>query len=399
MAFRNIGAVFFGAVLALSGCAYIGDDLWPSLSGDDEVEDVEVVEIPVAPGETPAGQDGEPTYTPPPPATPPSPGALPPTLGSTDFAVGPATPGQPTGTFVGGKVVQLRNDLNNLQGALNAHNNELQTIRAQVTQHTQIYYGLVAAIQSRLQVGTTPGNPVLTQQWNESQVQIELLGNDIAHMNSLSNRVTSDTAMVGFLLESTTAAFGLSGAIEEDHRQLAILEDNVDRTIVVVERLLYELNGDIRRQTEYVARERNNLTTLALAVKKGEFFGSHISTRIAKAASTEGSTGGDVAFSPTDRRPLVVIRFDRKNVDYSQALFTAINRTLDRKPDAVFDLVAVSPSGGAPTQLSINAHSAQRSAEEVLQTLSDMGLPAERVKLSAMHSGDVQTNEVRIYLR
>ncbi|MDP6207000.1 MAG: hypothetical protein QGG01_01755, partial [Roseibacillus sp.] len=151
--------------------------------------------------------------------------------------------------------------------------------------------------------------------------------------------------------------------------------------------------------TEYVARERNNLTTLALAVKKGEFFGSHISTRIAKAASTEGSTGGDVAFSPTDRRPLVVIRFDRKDVNYQQALYTAVNRAISRQPDAAFDLVAVTPSGGSPTQLSINSNSARRSAEEVLRALSDMGLPAERVKLSAMSSGEAQTNEVRIYLR
>ncbi|MAG23835.1 MAG: hypothetical protein CMM09_07200, partial [Rhodospirillaceae bacterium] len=104
-------------------------------------------------------------------------------------------------------------------------------------------------------------------------------------------------------------------------------------------------------------------------------------------------------FSPTNRRPLVVIRFDRKNVNYQQALYTAVNRAISRRPDAAFDLVAVTPSGGSPTQLSINSNSARRSAEEVLRALSDMGLPAERVKLSAMSSGEAQTNEVRIYLR
>ena len=412
MAFKTVNAVFLGAALALGGCSYVNDTFWPSLSGDDETESADASDIPVAPGQAAVDQGGSPTevpvYAPPPPAAPPGyappPAAAPPMLGSTDFSMAQAPPGQPTGTFVGGKIVQLRNDLGNLQGALNVHNNELQNIRGQTAQHTQTYYGLIAAIQARLQVGTTPGNPVLTQQWNESQIQIELLGNDIAHMNSLSNRATSDAAMIGFLLESTRAAFNLSGAIEEDHRQLTILEDDVNRTIVVIERLLSELNGDIKRQTEYVAREHNNLTVLSLAVKHGEFFGTPLSTRIAQVTSMEESITStaleeDVPFSPTNRRPLVVIRFDRKDVNYQQALYTAVNRAISRQPDAAFDLVAVTPSGGSPTQLSINSNSARRSAEEVLRALSDMGLPAERVKLSAMSSGEAQTNEVRIYLR
>ena len=41
------------------------------------------------------------------------------------------------------------------------------------------------------------------------------------------------------------------------------------------------------------------------------------------------------------RRPLVVIRFDRANVPYEQALYTAVSRALERRPQALFDLVAV----------------------------------------------------------
>jgi hypothetical protein len=263
----------------------------------------------------------------------------------------------------------------------------------------------VAAVQARLQVGTTPGNPVLTQQWNESQVQVELLGGDIAHMNSLSNRSSADAAMIGYLLESTKAAFGLSGAIEEDHRQLTILEDDVNKTIVIIERLLSELEEDIKRQTEYVVRERQNLVTLSLAVKYGEFFGTSLGTRITQAVSMEEEEGivatalPDKTFVPANRKPLVVIRFDRKNVDYQQPLYTAINRTLSRSPAAAFDLVAVTPSGGTSAQLSKNSYSAQRSAEEVLRALADMGLPAERIKLSAMSSEEALANEVHIYLR
>jgi len=397
MAFLRINVTTLFAALLISGCSYSGDSLWPSLSGDEE--------------ESPGELSGmEPDMAPPVAyAPPPPPGYMPPPpppLGTTNFQLAQTPPpGQPTGTFVGGKIVQMRNDLINLDRAISIHNTELQRIRGLTAQHSQAYHGLVAAIQSRLQVGTTPGNPILTQQWNESQTLIELLGNDIAQMNSLSNRATADAALVGFLLESSRAAYGLSGAIEEDHRQLSILEDNVNKTVVLIDRLLNELSEDIQRQTEYVSRERKNLNVLSLSVKNGELYGGSIQNRAFQTAIEDGtrisSPGSASALisTPSNRRPLVVIRFDRDDVDYQQALYTAVSRTLERNPTAAFDLIAVTPAGGSPAQAALNSSSARRNAEKVLRALSDMGLPAERVTLSAMTSGDTQTNEVRIYMR
>ena len=89
-------------------------------------------------------------------------------------------------------------------------------------------------------------------------------------MNNLANRVSADAAMSSYLLEATRAAYGLSGAIDEDHRQLAVLEDEVNKTVVLITRLLDELSEDIARQSNYVSNERSNLNTLALAIKNGE---------------------------------------------------------------------------------------------------------------------------------
>ena len=124
-------------------------------------------------------------------------------------------------------------------------------------------------VNARLQVGTTPGNPVLVQQWNEAQAQLDRISADVAAMNNLANKVAADSAMSSYLLESTRAAYGLSGAVDEDHRQLAILEDEVNKTVVLIDRLLNELSDDIRRQTDYVNRERGNIQTLAVAIKNG----------------------------------------------------------------------------------------------------------------------------------
>jgi hypothetical protein len=400
--------------------------VWPSLSGD-EPEGPEVVQIPPAPSERaqlppppgypvapypPPGYPAAP-YAPPPgyPAAPypPPPGypvapTPPPPLGTTQFEPTPPTPGSPTGTFVGAKVAQLRQDLANLQNAISGHNAGLQQVRNITVQHSQGYHGVVAAINARLQVGTTPGNPVLVQQWNEAQAQLDRLNGDVANMHSLANKTAADSAMVAYLLETTRAAYGLSGAVDEDHRQLAILEDEVNRTVVLIDRLLNELSEDVRRQTEYVARERANLTALSLSIKNGELYGGSLANRAFRTAAplpldvmgVEGAAPSGVAGG---RRPLVVIRFDRPDVDYEQALYTAVSRALERRPEAAFDLVAVTARQVSPADAALNTNAARRNAEAVLRTLNNMGLPADRVNLSATTSASARSNEVHIYLR
>ena len=96
---------------------------------------------------------------------------------------------------------------------------------------------------------------------------------------------------------------------------------------------------------------------------------------------------------------MVVIRFDRPNVPYQRALYTAVSRALDRKPNATFQLVAVSPQVGSPARNALNKRAAKRNAEGVLRALADMGLPGHKVSLSATTSSEAENNEVRIFVR
>ena len=321
-------------------------------------------------------------------------------MGTSNFQPTPPTPGAPTGTYVGAKVQQLRQDLVNMQAAISQHNNDLQLLRNTTVQHSQAYHGIVAAISARLQVGTTPGNPVLVQQWNEAQADLDRLDTDIAGMNSLENKVTADSAMSAYLLQSVRAAYGLSGAVDEDHRQLAILEDETNRTVVLIDRLLNELSQDVRRQSDYVSRERGNLSTLSLAISNGELYGQSLANRAFRSATPGPYSAAASGFGgPDGRRPLVVIRFDRPKVEYEQALYSALSKTLERRPDASFDLVAVSATKGSAAQAAINATAARKNAEAVLRSLNSMGLPADRVTLSAATSSTASANEVHLYVR
>ncbi len=381
---------------ALAGCSFAADALWPSLDGKDPSgkkqqqaaagSSISVVAPVGAPVAAPA---------PPPPLS----------LGSTNFVPPQVTPGQSTGTFVGQKVGELRSELQRLQVGIRNQNAQLQTIRAQTVRNSLSYHGAIASINARLQVGTTPGNPSLVNQWNAAQALLAAIDNDVAQLNSLANQVAGTSTLSSYVLETTRAAYGLTGAVDEDHRQLAILEDEVNRTVVLIDRLLNELSEDVNRQTVYLGNERGNLTTLSLAIKNGELLGGSLGNRAFTSAApmvsrpTASSPFTSSAPANSTRRPLVVIRFDRPNVAYEQALYTAVNRALERRPSATFDLVAVAPERGSAAQVAVASNTSKRNAESVLRSLSDMGLPLQRVRLSAMTSGAAATNEVHIYVR
>lgn len=388
---RSSLAILGATVLLLGGCSFSTDAFWPSLTGE-----APAAAAPQAPNQIAiAPSAGELA------AQPVVSAGQPPQLGTTNFEVQPPRPGQSTGTFVGNKVVQLRDDLRRLQESIRQHNGDLQQIRQRTISNAQTYHQSGASIRSRLQVGTTPGNPMLVAAWNESQRLLERVNADIGDMNDLSNRVAADAALATYLLDATRAAFGLSGAVDEDHRQLEVLEDDVNRTVVLVDRLLIELSDDIRRQSRYVANERNDLNTLSLAIKNGEFFGTSLASRaygLSDNAAPAAAPSGPVSALDA-RRPLVVIRFDRPNVNYQQALYTAVSRALERRPDATFDLVAVTPSAGETAKVALDASKAKRNAQAVLRSLTDMGLPPSRVALSATTSASAASQEVHLFVR
>ena len=372
---KRTWSAFAGAALLLAGCEFTDDALIPSLTGDDPAGG-ERIEIPASTAEA---------------------NRLP-TLGASSFEPAGVTAGQPTGTEVGRRVDRLRDDLGRLQNSVGNDNSELQTLRQQAIADAVRYQELVARIQARLQVGTTPGNPELVAAWTESQLILDKIADSVGQMAALSNKAANDSALAAFILESVRATYGLTGAVDEDHRQLAVLEDETNRTVVLIDRLLNELNEDIARQTNYVSRERSDLTVLSVGVKNGELFGTSLANRAYGTAAPLRGPANTVG-GLTNRRPLVVIRFDRPNVPYQEPLFTAVSEALNRRPGSVFDVVSIVPQQGTPAQVALNANQARRNAEQVVQSLSGMGLPSDRLSLSSTSSGDVDNNEVHIYVR
>ena len=293
MAFPGVRFFVVGAMFFVSACSFTENTLWPSLTGESPT----ATKQPAA-GQTPAksaqmkqapagGSQPVPVIV----------AQRPPPLGSTNFQPASVTPGQATGTYVGKKVIDLRQELKRLQQSISNNNGLLQSLRGKIVANSQRYHGTIAAVNARLQVGTTPGNPILVQQFNSAQADLDRIAADITEMNALANRVSNNSTMSSFLSESARASFTVSGAVDEDHRQLAILEDEVNRTDVLISRLLKEVSSDVRRQTNYVATERANLNLVSAAIRSGEIFGGSLVNK-ALASATAGRSG-NIAARPT----------------------------------------------------------------------------------------------------
>ena len=369
-AVRQIGVVI-ASTLVLAACG----DVWPTLTGEDPV------------AARPAGAVGSGSGLPP--------SSIP---MQTASAVPMTGAGSTMQTAVGEKVAAMEGDQRRLEQAIDGLGKRLNALRAENGAAAQRYHAVVAAMNAKLQTGTTPGNPVLVQQWNEAEVLLNTVDGNTGRFNALSNETASEAATAGYLLDSVRATYSLSGAVDEDHRRLRLLEDNVNRSIVVIDRLLTEQSEEINRQTAYVNNERRNMTTLSLAIKNGELYGQNLMNSAysqAESAARMSNVGGP----DMGDRPLVVIRFDRPDVRYETALYNAVGRALERKPNATFNLIAVTPKQGNAAKVALNSSANKRNAEGVLRSLSEMGLPATRISMSANTTADTDANEVHVYVR
>jgi len=163
------------------------------------------------------------------------------------------------------------------------------------------------------------------------------------------------------------------------------------RDQVMVDRMVGSLNTDIARQIAYVTTERANLAALSASVSAGELVTS--SNTGARAMPSMAPGSASLAPAPVgSRKPLVVVRFERPDVAYQRQLSEAVNKALQRHPDARFDVVALAPNVAEMLN-------AQSNADGVVQTLNSLGLGAARVSMASSINAMASVNEVRLYVR
>ena len=310
----------------------------------------------------------------------------------------------PSGTFVGQKIGPLREDFLAVGDAFNIHRDSYEEVKSRVYGASTEFYGTVAAINTKLQLGTTPGNPVLVRQYDQAQGELDNIEEYLREINLLNQKVNADAGVVALLKSTLNKVLRLAGAIDQDHRQLEVLEDDTEKLEIDIARLINEITEEISRQAGFAKIENQNMLVTAVAIRNGEAMGTGILNRSFLAAQALAEAGSpdqqlDVPKVNISGLPLVVIRFDDPDIDYEKTLFDAIGTTVDKKPSASFGLVAVSPIGKNEGETRINSSKVKKYAERVLRSLVSFGLPSKKVALSAKTSSDVVVPEVHIYVQ
>ena len=310
----------------------------------------------------------------------------------------------PSGTFVGQKIPDLVLDYDAVTEAFAVHRDSYEEIKSRVYGASTQFYGTVAAVNTKLQLGTTPGNPVLVQQYDQAQTELKNIESYTREINLLNQKVSADAGVVALLKSTINKTLRLAGAIDQDHRQLEVLEDDVEKLEIDIARLINEITEEISRQAGFMKIENQNLLTLAVAIRNGEAMGTGILNRSFLAAQALADAGPpqeqlEVPKVNITGLPLVVIRFDDPSIDYEKTLYDAIGTTVDKKPNASFGLVAVSPIGKNEGETRINASKVKKYAERVLRSMVSFGLPSKKIALTAKTSSDVVVPEVHIFVQ
>ena len=351
--------------------------------------------------------------------------------------------GASSGTIVGNRALALRDEVAHLRDSVNLNSNEFAILRTSGTAGAVQYHSTVAAIIARLQNGTTKGNPILLRQWEEADACLGEVTSSLNKLNSLQIAVDSDASVASYLLGSIQAAFDLSGAVDEDYDQLKILHDEVSRLVVQLDYLRNQTTADIERQSNYLTTERANIQALAFAISRGEMLGNSLANRpvvvnpppvvgipntqapAPQAAPMSSVTGASldeaappretmqdndigvapasgnfsIGNAPSVGHLLVLIRFNQPDVEYEQQLSQAVGMAMERRPDADFSIVAISPSSGDPATLAEQKQIAKRNADEVKRALVRLGLSPSHIALTHAESKTAQSPEVHIYIR
>ncbi len=305
----------------------------------------------------------------------------------------------PVFTYVGQRIIEMQEEFTKLDADIKQGEDSFEELKFNGIKSAENYHSIVAAIAARLQIGTTPGNPILLNQYEQAQTELAEVGAQGQNLVDVGNQIALFSTRVSYLLEQARSAKKLRGAVDEDHRNLSSFQDTLKRRNVDVLRTLEDLNETVRRRDIFLAAERRRLTQLATAISVGESFGLGLGALGSLPAINNNENAelerrsDNITVSPN---PIAIFRINEQE-NYEQNLFGAISATLDKAPKSRFTLVAVSSSAGNPSEQAERAANARNDVSRLISSLVSMGMPVDRISVSSLSVANVENTEVRLY--
>jgi hypothetical protein len=279
--------------------------------------------------------------------------------------------GSPTSTFVGAESAATTPG-----AAMRGPAATLAEVQAQASRRQSQAAAARGALQDATRAQTeaaealqraAPGAPERTALAARADATLGKRAEAVGRLAALAALAASDSTAAGALASSARAEAAQPDVSPEQQRRLAGVERDASAAAADSDRLVAELGSLVASESREIAALRAALPPPQVAAMP--------------------------SFAPpAERRPLIVIRFEQPDQAYDEQLRYAVGEALRRKPDARFDVVAVAPPGGLGT-------AAKHNVEGVVRRLAAMGVPAERLTLSATTRADAKGDEVYVYVR
>ena len=183
--------------------------------------------------------------------------------------------GSDTGTAVSKSVATMRNQISSLETSLAQNAQRLADLRNAGADAASAYHEAKAHITTRLQVGTTRGNPELVSEWNTAQTSLDqwrAISTGSTPLAPPSRAIPLRRITRWTRLQPPSTCPAPWTKIIASFRCLKTNQPNhcADRPA------FEEVSDDVQRQTAYVANERSDLTVLASSIKNGELYGGEL---------------------------------------------------------------------------------------------------------------------------
>ncbi len=305
--------------------------------------------------------------------------------------------GSYTGTFVGQRVAAFRQELKQLSQAQKSNQKELDKISSNISHNANLYQKTISSVQNKLQAGTTPGNPNMYAMLQQAQGNVQNMFANANALENLSTKTAATLTSINYLENSISAAFGISGAVDEDHKQLRELQSETMALAQKASALNENVSSAANFQQQNAVQSSQEINALHDSVKTGGNSASvsrPISRRNIKSKPFVANGGFAPRATPAMRAtgmPLFSVRFNNPNIDYKEGLQSAVSAALSRKPNAIFAVVAVSSSA--------NQDRAQSYASKIMSEVVTLGANANNVNLNARVSDKTPFSEVLLFVR
>lgn len=174
-----------------------------------------------------------------------------------------------TGTHIGGIVIEFNRMIGEIEARAAVIVQATRELYENAIAEVNHYHLVTSEIEAKLQLGTTPGNPILIELRNKAHEQLNQIMSTIGKMDGLANEFFQNSSQIKVLSSNINNTLQLPGAVDEDHAHLILMSDELEKVQREIIQALETLNANAKRQNEWLAAERGHLGNLSLAVDKG----------------------------------------------------------------------------------------------------------------------------------